>query len=245
MKFTRADNEAAIDLYQRALSRPEPDPGAQAGLAAALVQRVVRWPETIGSDREGAQSMQTALALGLTETPMAADVLGRALLLAERSVRRDAGNSDAWRVLGLVRTARKDFDGAFIAYEKALARNPDNWGAKINLAELHTMQGERERAYDMLTQAYDAMATAYRSEPQRVGPWRAPLGVLIAETDLGDGRIDHAEAWYRRVLRDEPYHESAVRGLAELLASTGRPEEMRRLCDSHHKRTGQAIPCES
>lgn len=245
MRFTRADNEAAIDLYRRALDRPQPHPKAEAGLAAALVQRVVRWPEAIGSDREGAGSMAEALSLGLTDTAEAQSVLSRARALAERSVRRDPADPDAWRVLGLVRTAQKDIDGALAAYDEALKRDPLNWGVKINLSELQTMRGETGAAYETLTDAYEAMEVAYRDVPQRVGPWRAPLGVLIAEADLQAGRIKEAEAWYRRVLRDEPLDEAATAGLAKLLASTERLAEMRELCGSYEDRTGEALGCGS
>ena len=45
MQFTQADNAAAIDLYERVIAMDPDHVGAQAGLANALVQRVVRWPD--------------------------------------------------------------------------------------------------------------------------------------------------------------------------------------------------------
>ena len=44
-QFSRADNEAAIELYQRVLGVYPDDPAAMAGLANALVQRALRWPQ--------------------------------------------------------------------------------------------------------------------------------------------------------------------------------------------------------
>ncbi|MEO1657545.1 MAG: winged helix-turn-helix domain-containing protein [Pseudomonadota bacterium] len=243
MLFTRADNEAAIDLYQRALSKPKPEPGAEAGLAAALVQRVVRWPEAMGSERKGTSTMHAALSLGLTETPEAQETLLRAQALAERSVRRHPGDADAWRVVGLVRTAQNDIDGALEAYDNALHHDPQNWGVQINLSELYDMRGEKQRAYAALTGAYEAMGRSYHSSPQHIAPWRAPLGVLIARRDEEAGRLDDAEAWYRRVLRDEPLHEDATVGFAALLASTGRDNDMHRLCNDYEERTGQSLSC--
>ncbi len=245
MLFTRADNEAAIDLYRRALSQPSPDPEAEAGLAAALVQRVIRWPEVLGSDREGATSLEAALSVGLTETPEAQATLDRARTLAERSVRRRPNDANAWRIVGLVRTAQGDIDGAFDAYDRALRYDPDNWAVQINLAELFDMKGDPARAYSTLTQAYEGMEEAYAAEPQRIAPWRAPLGVIIAERDLHAERIDDAEAWYRRVLRDEPLNEQATLGYAELLLVTGRNVEMHNLCADYQQRTGEVINCPS
>jgi DNA-binding winged helix-turn-helix (wHTH) protein/Flp pilus assembly protein TadD len=243
MRFTRADNEAAIDLYQRALSRPVPDPKAEAGLAAALVQRVVRFPGTIGSEEPGAQSISSALDRGLTTTPEAQQTLGRAQELAERAVRRRPRDADNWRILGLVRTATGDLDGAREAYDRALGIDPSNWGVHINLAELYKMRGETERAYELLTTAYQSMSETYATEPQRVGLWRAPLGIYIAEADRKAGRLETAESWYRRVLRDEPYHKEATLGLAALMLDMERRSEAMSLCASYEARTGESLPC--
>ena len=243
MRFTRSDNEAAIVLYQRALSEPEPDPAAEAGMAAALVQRVVRWPATLGSTDEGANSLATALQRGLTQTPQARETLHRARALAERAVRRAPREADNWRVLGLVRTADGDMAGAFAAYERGLREEPGNWAIHINLAELYQMQGRDALAHQMLAAAYEAISEAYADEPQRAGLWRAPLGVLIAETGLAAGRIDDSEAWYRRVLADEPFHLEAAEGLASVLAQTGRTGEAAALCAEFETRTGAALRC--
>ena len=243
MRFTRADNEAAIVLYQRALSDPEPDPAAEAGMAAALVQRVVRWPATLGSADEGADSLRTALQRGLTRTPQARDTLRRARSLAERAVRRAPREADNWRVLGLVRTAGGDMAGAFEAYERGLREEPRNWAIRINLAELYQMQGRDALAHQTFASAYEAMGEAYADEPQRAGLWRAPLGVLIAETGLAAGRIDDSEAWYRRVLADEPFYPDATEGLASVLAQTGRAGEAAALCAEYESRTGAALQC--
>ena len=243
MVFTQADNEAAIELYQRVLSEPNPHPSAEAGLAAALVQRVIRWPGTIGSDREGTSSVERALELGLTDTPEAREVIARASQLAERSVRREPEDAYAWRVVGLVRTTQRDFEGAFDAYAQGLKRDPDNWGIKINLSELHGMHGDSEKSYTVLSEAYEAMEAAYLVEPQRVGKWRAPIGVMIARADLEAGRLEQAEAWFRRVLRDEPFDENATRELAQLLTATNRADEATSLCTAFESRVGFSARC--
>lgn len=244
MSFTRADNEAAIDLYQRELAQSTATAQAEAGLAAALVQRVIRWPEAIGSAERGADTLGSALARGLTTTPQAREVLKRASLLAERAVRRNPRNANAWRSLGLVRSAQNRSRSAFEAYENALRFSPNDWKVKINLAELYGMRGQDARAYKTLVEAYEDMGRAYDDEPKAIAQWRAPLGVLIAKRDLSADRLDNAEAWYRRVLTDEPYHEEATLGLARLLSSTDRNSEMRALCERYENRTGTSLDCE-
>ncbi|NNU17363.1 tetratricopeptide repeat protein [Parvularcula sp. ZS-1/3] len=243
MEFTRAGNEAAIELYARALRETGSDPKAEAGMAAALVQRVIRWPEAVGLDEDGATSLEAALAAGLTDSAEAKAVLAQARSLAEKSVRQDPRNSDALRILGLVRTAQRDLDGAFEAYEKALDAEPGNWAVLINLSEIQAMRGNKAESYRTLTKAYNAIGNASGPEAQRAAPWRAPLGVLLAERDLDAGRNEAAESWYKRVLEDDPFDRGATEGLASLLLRSGRASEARALCAAYTERTGDSLPC--
>ena len=50
MQFSRADNEAAITLYERALEADPDYAEALSGLANALVQRVIRWQGMPGGE---------------------------------------------------------------------------------------------------------------------------------------------------------------------------------------------------
>ncbi|MEM1379539.1 MAG: winged helix-turn-helix domain-containing protein [Pseudomonadota bacterium] len=243
MHFTRADNEAAIELYQRVLSGPAPDPRAQAGLAGALVQRVVRWPRAIGIDADGATSIEEALRRGLVDRAAAKDVLAQASQLAEAATRRAPDYVDGWRIVGLVRSAQRDIDGAMAAYREALKRDPDNWAVQINVSELQHIEGNTEQSYATLSSAYDAMRSVSGAERDRALPWRAGIGLIIAEKDLDAGRLDAAERWYRRILRDEPFHEETTQKLAALLEQTGREEEGRTLCATHEERTGALLAC--
>ncbi|MEJ2523907.1 MAG: transcriptional regulator [Gammaproteobacteria bacterium] len=95
MRFTRADNEAAIGLYERVLAEAPDNPAALAGLANALVQRVVRWPFPPGSGGKGASSLSEALDRGLTRTPEGGAALARAVAVAERAVRLAPDDPDA------------------------------------------------------------------------------------------------------------------------------------------------------
>lgn len=63
-QFSRADNEAAIELYQRVLGLNPDDPLAMSGLANALAQRSIRWPGPAGSDAPEYSSLGAALDAG-------------------------------------------------------------------------------------------------------------------------------------------------------------------------------------
>jgi len=105
------------------------------------------------------------------------------------------------------------------------------------------MTDEPARSYAALSTAYEQMSANYNAAPQRIGPWRAGTGLIIAKKDLDAGRVDAAEAWYRRVLYDEPFHEETTLKLAELLQARGRPGERQELCQRYELRTGREIAC--
>jgi transcriptional activator of cad operon len=243
MRFTRADNEAAIALYERVLAEAPDNAGAQAGLANALVQRVVRWPFRPGSGREGASSLAEALDRGLTGTAEAEAVLTRAVAMAERAVRLAPNDPAALKALALALTAQGELDRGARIYEQVLAIDPDAWPALINLGEINSMQGDSGGAVERFEQAYAAMTRAYQYEPQRVGPWQVALGVLIGETYERLERPADAEVWYRRVLAEAPYEPEATVRLAQLLANGGEEAEARSLCRALRERVGDYPGC--
>jgi transcriptional activator of cad operon len=77
-QFSRGDNESAIELYERVLGLDAEDPHALAGLANALVQRSIRWP-----DRPGEPVEFTRLGDVLADRAPASRQLGRAGQLAD------------------------------------------------------------------------------------------------------------------------------------------------------------------
>jgi Flp pilus assembly protein TadD len=226
MRFTQADNAAAIDLYERAIAR-EPEHGrAHAGLANALVQRVIRWP----GDGTGVSSLSDALAGGLNETPQARELLSRATSLAERAVRLAPDDSAALKARGLVLATSGRLDEARKDYERAIALDGDAWEPLINLGELAQLEDDLPAAIEFYTRAYEVMQRLYDREPQRIGPWHAPLGVVIGKLHENAGDLQGAEAWYRRILRLSPYDPQATARLALILAAAGDLREAQSLC---------------
>lgn len=212
-QYTRADNAAAIALYQRVLAqRPDHAP-ALAGLANALVQQRMRWPE--GAAQEY-RSLGAARAAGHLETAESQRVLQQALQLARRAVALAPELAAAHKALGLVHSASGALDAAHADYARALALDPEAWGPLINQGDLLEIQGRAAAALPYFERAYAAMARAYPSESARIRPWHANLGTLIGDRYRVAGDAIRARHWYQRVLEEAPDHAAARAGLAAL-----------------------------
>lgn len=236
-QFTRADNEAAIALYERALRLDPADAMAAAGLANGLAQRALRWLDV----EEGVPpraTMAEALASGVLDSPAGRALLERAERLALEAVAAAPAEVQALRAAGLVLTARGRFEEARGAYERALRIDPACWGALISLADIDGLQGLDAAAVERLEQAYAAMEDGYAQEAVLIRPWHAELGLAIAERHRALGELQAAIAWRRRVLEHSPLHEAAVLGLARDLAESGDPDAARELCLGLEQRLG-------
>ena len=99
-QYTRADNEAAIALFQRILTeRPDYAP-ALAGLANALVQNVIRWPDDAGG-RVFTSSATLCTDSRMKHAGRHAPCSPRARVLAERAVALAPDDAAAQKALGL------------------------------------------------------------------------------------------------------------------------------------------------
>lgn len=242
-QFSRGDNEAAIELYERVLGLQPDDPAALSGLANALTQRAIRWPTGAGAPQEFTK-LGDALANGHLAREPAARQLERALHLAERAVELAPQSSPAYKALGFVQSAQGRFAKALAAYERAITLDPDAWGAMINVGDVLEIQGRAAQALPWFERAYDAMGRAYDRNPVQVRPWHAALGVLIADRHRANGDATTAETWYRRVLERSPLNADATRGLAKLLRDGGDAEGADRLCAELVARVGASERCD-
>jgi DNA-binding winged helix-turn-helix (wHTH) protein/Flp pilus assembly protein TadD len=236
-QFSRADNEAAIELYERVLGLHPDDVPALSGLANALVQRCVRWPQSSGSGPVEFHQLRDALANGHLARAPALQQLQRARLLAERAVALAPDSAVAHKALGFTLSAQRAFDPALAEYRRAIALDPDAWGAMVNVADVLEITGHSSEALPYLERAYAAMDRDYDRNSARIRPWHARLGVGIAERYLARGDKSAAETWYRTVLAHSPLHPQATRGLAELLRVGGDTTEADRLCAELAERT--------
>ena len=242
-QFSRADNEAAIELYERVLGINPDDPIALAGLANALAQRSFRWPHPAGSGGEEFTTLGEALAAGHLEREPAVSQLERAERLARRAVEFAPETAATHKALGLVVSAQGDFEAALSAYRRALELDPEAWGAMINIGDILGITGRHEEALPYFERAFEAMGRAYESDAVRIRPWHDELGVLIAGRYRERGDLSAAEGWYRRVLADSPLHPDATRGLAGVLREGGDAQAADRLCTELAERLGPEEAC--
>jgi transcriptional activator of cad operon len=242
-QFSRGDNESAIELYERVLSIDADDPHALAGLANALVQRSIRWPDLPGEPSVQFTRLGDALAHGHLDRAPTSRQLGRARQLAERAVALAPGSAAAHKALGFVASAEGRFDASLQAYERAVDIDPLAWGALINIGDVLEIRGQRAEALPFFERAHAAMEQAYHRQPVQIRPWRADVGVLIAQRHIAHGDPLTAEAWYRRVLAHSPLHPAATRGLAGLLHAGGDAAQAHRLCAELTHRVGADAGC--
>lgn len=240
-QYRRVDNEAAIELFERVIAMRPTDAPAYAGLANALVQRVIRWPH---SGTAEFTRLGDALAQGHTRTEQARQQLQRAMHLAEQAVQLAPRDPAALKALGFVRSAREDFAGALEAYSQAVDLDPDAWGPLINIGDILEINGQPEQALPYLERAFAAMSRVYTRESARIQPWHAELGLNIARRHLQQQRNREAEQWYRSTLEIAPLHAQASADLAALLRSSGRAAEAEELCLRLRNRVGTTTPCD-
>ncbi|WND02812.1 winged helix-turn-helix domain-containing protein [Temperatibacter marinus] len=226
MRFTQQENEAAIALYEKILAMDSEHIMARAGLANALVQRVIRWPNGL----KGANSVQESLDRNFYQTSEAIVTLKRAEALAKRAVRLDPNNADALKSLGLTYSTMNRLVEAKNMYARAIKIDDKAWEAMINLSEIHDIQGNNTASLEMLERAFKTMDDVYDIEPQRVGPWQAALGILIGHKKEKTGAVHEAEIWYRRTLQISPFEPEATKRLAAILRNSGDREQANQLC---------------
>ncbi len=105
------------------------------------------------------------------------------------------------------------------------------------------MQNQPRKSLAVLEQGYLTMERAYQTEPQRVGPWQAALGVLIGDHYQALAQPKEAELWYRRVLEQAPLQADATVRLAQLLRSAGDNAQANRICQTLHDKVGVREDC--
>ena len=243
MNFTYADNETAIKLYEQVLAMDSENARAQSGLANALVQRVIRWPDGRTDTKQGAESLTDALALDLHKTEFGQMTLERAASLAERSARLEPKNADTLKALGLTYAAQGRLVDAKAAYEKAITLDEMAWESMVNLGEIYLMKDDSDLALEYFIRAYEVMDKSYVVEPQKVGQWQSQLGTSIADLKLQKSELGDAEIWFRRVLSISPLDKEASIGLAAILRVNGDAVQADAICRELEGRLGKVPEC--
>jgi tetratricopeptide (TPR) repeat protein len=133
--------------------------------------------------------------------------LERARESLRRAVEQDPSDSSAMVDLGYLALGAGDVDEAADLFRQALEREPSNLDALRALATIHGRAGRGEDALE----AAAAVAEAQPDDPI--------AAIEVADLALELGRLDEAEAVFRRLRRldDDPDHEVyAYHGLVEV-----------------------------
>jgi DNA-binding winged helix-turn-helix (wHTH) protein/tetratricopeptide (TPR) repeat protein len=243
-QYSRVDNQAAIELYERVIAmQPEHAP-AYAGLANALTQTVIRWHDGPERDRQTYSRVREALHRSLTKTPQAQVLIERALRMAKRAVELEPQNASSHKALGLVLSAEGDFKGALAAYQQALNLDANAWGAMINVADLLEAGGQNREALRYMENAFAAMTRSYAAQSAQIQPWYTEVAGSIGDRHQNLKQLDQAEFWYRKTLEIAPFEPKVSAKLAALLRQTGRAAEAFDLCTRLLNRTANASGCD-
>ncbi len=233
MRFEEQSNEAALALYEKALEVDAENAQAQAGVANAMVQRVVRWPSEPFSINESGVSLTAALSSGQLQTPDAVLMLERARLIAEKAVRQSPNDILALKSLGFVYSAEGRIARAIEQYTRAVNIDQNAWRSLINLGELYALNGQDLESLQTFIRAFDAMQAKFDEEPQHIGPWQPELGNIIASRFVALSDEQNVQIWAKKVLELVPFERRASTFLIESLLRENRSTEASRICEDY------------
>jgi tetratricopeptide (TPR) repeat protein len=137
---------------------------AETAQSACMVERLARFaklqPENALAD------YYYALSLSRRDSAQHADHLAQAESLLEKAVRLDPKLGIAYLQLGILDVGRGDFPKAIVAYQKAIAANPELEQAHYRLAQAYSRTGEPSKAQAEL-QLYEQLSKKTAEERER------------------------------------------------------------------------------
>ena len=242
LQIRRQDNEMAITLYEQAIALKPQDGSGPAGLANAIVQQVIRWPNPASEPDIPLQNLQQALKEQRHLTPKATQKLDRALALAKKAVRLSPNDARAHKSLGFVYSAQENFDLALSSYHRAVKLDNNAWDALINIGDVLEITKKMPQAVEYYELAFEAMGRVYEKQTARIRPWYADLGALIGDKYIELEKWQEAEVWYRHVLGFAPFNFRAAQGLTSILISSGDTISAQHICTEFLQKIG-TNPC--
>lgn len=245
MTFEEGNNEAALALYESVLNLDAQNARAQAGIANAMVQRLVRWPSPEFTVDASGISLTKALSTGQLSTPESKLMLESARLMAEKSVRNNPRDVQAIKSLGFVYSAEGRIEQAIKQYQRAIELSDTAWRSMINLGELYELNNQSDAALAVFIQAYDAMQKKYQDEPQHIGPWQPELGNAIAKKFLDRDDFGNAETWAERVLNLVPFNRDATTILVSALRKNRQHKKVAQICENYAAKLEPLEVCKS
>jgi tetratricopeptide (TPR) repeat protein len=201
---TKADNQTAIEMLERATAADSNFAAAHAELAQACVWRFFLFtPDEKQWEEKAFVAVEKALALDpdLGEAHLARGRLlwtpsnhfphDKVIQEYRRALSLNPGLDEARNQLALVYGHVGLLDESLQEVEKALATNPGNKLARFREGEMLLFQGKHEEAL-----------TALRNVPEEVNPALIGHQIVLALFNLG--RKDEATATLEQFLRDYP-----------------------------------------
>lgn len=137
--------------------------------------------------------------------------------LLQQALKGNEASSEAWFLLGRVRSSRKDIAGAIEAYRKSIASNPTSRSARLNLAVLY---GRSERDAEALA-IYGELLSEYPRYTQAL----LNRSRVFERSGRKDEALGDLEAAYR-ISPDDP---QLLQRLAQLLLKGERLDRARAL----------------
>jgi DNA-binding winged helix-turn-helix (wHTH) protein/cytochrome c-type biogenesis protein CcmH/NrfG len=215
-----ATNAAHYAILGRAILDNERSPKANREALALFAKALAIDPDCVPALLGYARVMVVDVGDGWVPPHERLSRLDQAKAAAERAIRLDATNANAYHLLGGALRLRGDPEGAMAAFERALALNPDNpW----THAEIGRAKIELGRAEEALAD----ISTALRMNPSEmaVHVWYWSAGLAAAHA----GKYEEAAEWLTKARRARPTFRVVMVLLAVAYAETGREAEGRAL----------------
>ncbi|MBN8929045.1 MAG: hypothetical protein BGO51_22710 [Rhodospirillales bacterium 69-11] len=207
-------SNAAIAAYQKAEALAPTDVGLQTRLASLRLG--------IGQAETAMDDLEHTLQLA-PKMPMVAEALFFASVAtgdlskatdALAKIKAAQGDTEVTENLtGLYQLAQIDLDGARDTFAAVVRKYPDFAAARVNLARVTAMLGDRKDAEQMLA---DLLARQPAAEPA--------LAMLVA-TYTQAGRLPDAVALLERARAAEPQNTRLIASLGDLYIRSGAPEK--------------------
>lgn len=218
-RFTPDGASQSETLFRRSIEQNPSNFSARVGLANALVQTVLLVDDVKQSGLTASWRNQRHLVPGNHE------VLEEALWHAETAITLRPHDAEATKAKAMALSALGRMDEAANAYAETIRLDPLHWGAMLNLAEIHFLQGDTARQIELFEKAFTIMQRTHADDHDIMARWGAPVAAHVAYYHLNKGNDQRAMALFQSALEYRPLYEEASKGLALAQKSKDQPKQ--------------------
>jgi putative PEP-CTERM system TPR-repeat lipoprotein len=203
----------ALAAFDKAVKRAPKN----AALRAQLGATQLRTGDVAGGVKDLQESLNLAPSVPAAEmlvmTDLAASQWQEAIAVAEKLQKAEPKSPAAGNLLGLIKLARFDLDGARAQFADLAKQYPDYLPARLNLAQALALQGKVNAAEDVLEQIL-------KQQPANAVALTRLVNIL-----LSNGKIDAAIADAKRAHSAAPGNVGITAGLINLYLRVGRKSQ--------------------